>query len=84
MKIKVFSIIVLVSAVLAISLVGLVLTGCTSTGATAADVQPVNVSINGQQGIWVNGQGTVTVTPDIAIVNLGVSARSSTVADAQS
>jgi uncharacterized protein YggE len=84
MKSKVFLVISLVFVVLASSLLGLTFSGCANTGASAADVQPVNVSINNQQGIWVNGQGTVTVTPDIATVNLGVSAQAATVADAQS
>jgi uncharacterized protein len=49
-----------------------------NTGST-----PVNVNVNSQQGIWVSGQGTVSVTPDIAILNLGVSVQASKVADAQ-
>jgi uncharacterized protein len=54
-------------------------------GVGAADATtPISVNVNSQQGIWVNGTGTVTVTPDIAVVNLGVSAQSSTVADALS
>jgi len=52
-------------------------------GAAAADsTTPINVNMYSQQGIWVNGTGTVTVTPDIAIVNLGVSAQAATVAEA--
>jgi uncharacterized protein len=43
---------------------------------------PVSVSVNNQQGIWVNGVGTISVIPDIAIANLGVSAQASTVAEA--
>lgn len=39
---------------------------------------------NQQQGIWVNGQGEVSVTPDIATLSLGISAQAATVADAQS
>lgn len=54
-------------------------------GVVAADsITPINVTTNSQQGIWVNGQGTVTVTPDIATVNLGVSAQASTVSAAMS
>lgn len=45
---------------------------------------PLNVNVNGQQGIWVSGQGTVTVTPDIATLNLGVSEQAAKVADVQS
>jgi uncharacterized protein len=37
-----------------------------------------------QQGIIVTGEGKVSVTPDLAIINLGVSAQSETVAEAQS
>jgi uncharacterized protein len=61
------------------------LSGCSSNGAAAQELQPVNVSVNSsQQGIWVSGEGKVTVTPDIATVSLGVSAQASTVAEAQS
>ncbi len=78
---KKFFLIVLSVAVLAIIGVGLV--GFLPRGTEAADTTPpVSVNVNGQQGIWVNGSGTVTVKPDIVIVNLGVSAQSSTVADA--
>lgn len=34
-------------------------------------------------GIWVNGQGKVTVTPDIAVVIMGVEAQAQNVGDAQ-
>lgn len=34
-------------------------------------------------GIWVNGQGKVTVTPDIAVISMGVEAQSPTVEEAQ-
>jgi len=37
-----------------------------------------------QEGIWVNGEGKVTVTPDIATLSLGVEAQAATVAEAQS
>lgn len=36
-----------------------------------------------QQGIWVSGRGEVTVTPDIAILGLGIVAQEASVADAQ-
>jgi uncharacterized protein len=61
------------------------LSGCSTNGAAAQDLQPVNVTVNSsQQGILVNGEGKITVTPDIATVSLGVSAQASTVAAAQS
>ncbi len=34
-------------------------------------------------GIWVTGEGKVTVAPDMAILNLGVEAQAATVAEAQ-
>ncbi len=37
-----------------------------------------------QEGIWVSGEGKVTVTPDIATLSLGVEAQAATVAEAQS
>jgi len=37
-----------------------------------------------QEGIWVSGEGKVTVTPDIANLSLGVEAQAVTVAEAQS
>jgi uncharacterized protein YggE len=57
------------------------LTGC-SGGGPAQSASPIN--INAQQGIWVTGQGTVTVTPDVANLSLGVSIQAAKVADAQS
>jgi uncharacterized protein len=54
-----------------------------SAVAPAAVSGPVSVNVNGQQGIWVNGVGTVRVTPDIANLNLGVSTQAARVADAQ-
>jgi uncharacterized protein len=75
MKTKFWLAIVLIS-VLAI----LGLSGC-SGGVEAQDTS--SVVINGQQGIWVTGQGTVTVTPDIANVSLGISVQAAKVADAQ-
>ncbi len=45
----------------------------------------VNVNVNSQQtGIWVNGVGEVTATPDLATLMLGVEAQANTVAEAQS
>jgi len=35
-------------------------------------------------GIWVTGEGKVTVTPDVAILSLGVEVQATTVAEAQS
>jgi uncharacterized protein YggE len=59
------------------------MTGCSPVGTVSAQTQPVNVNVNGQQGIWVSGQGKVTVTPNIVMVNMGVQSQSAAVADAQ-
>jgi hypothetical protein len=56
---------------------GLFLYGCQ----TAATV-PAGTSSQ-QVGLWVNGEGKVTVVPDIASVQLGVEAQAVTVAGAQ-
>jgi uncharacterized protein YggE len=34
-------------------------------------------------GIWVNGQGKVTVTPDIAVISMGIEAQAETIEEAQ-
>lgn len=59
-----------------------VLAGCSTANESK---QPVNVNVGSQQtGIWVTGQGKVTVTPNIATLNIGVNALSKQVSDAQS
>ena len=55
------------------------LSGCgTQTVATAGQT---TIS-NQQDGIWVTGEGKVTVKPDIANISLGVSSQEASVADA--
>ncbi|MFC2069224.1 SIMPL domain-containing protein [Chloroflexota bacterium] len=45
---------------------------------------PLEINLNNQQdGIWVNGQGKVTTTPDIASVSLGIETQADTVIEAQ-
>jgi uncharacterized protein YggE len=55
----------------------------TSTGNSNGGSVSVNLS-NQQVGIWVNGEGKVSVTPDLAVLQLGIEAQSTTVSDAQS
>ena len=70
----------LVAVSLALLLVIAGLVGC-SAGPTTIGT----VDINSQQtGIWVNGEGKVTVIPDIATLSLGIEAQAATVAEAQS
>ncbi len=67
-----------VAGITILLLIGVSLYGCTS-----GTPSNLNVSQNQQQGIWVTGQGKVSVTPDIATVQLGIQAQANTVADAQ-
>jgi uncharacterized protein YggE len=55
------------------------LTGC-ARGATT--VETVNLT-NQQVGIWVSGEGKVTVVPDVANLSLGIEAQETTVVEAQ-
>jgi hypothetical protein len=68
---------VAISLALVLAVAGLV--GC--TGPTTIGT----VGLNSQQtGIWVSGEGKVTVTPDIATLWLGITAQAASVAEAQS
>lgn len=63
------------------------LAGCSAVAAESngqLDSSQITVNVNNQQGIWVSGEGKVSVTPDIAILSLGVSSQSASVAEAQS
>jgi uncharacterized protein YggE len=69
---------VAVSVVLLLAVVGF--SGCTPGPTTIG-----TVDVNSQQtGIWVSGEGKVSVTPDIATISLGIEAQAATVAEAQS
>jgi uncharacterized protein YggE len=69
---------VAMSLVLVLAVVGFA--GCTPGSSTTIGT----VDINSQQtGIWVSGTGKVTVTPDIAMLSLGIEAQADTVAGAQ-
>ena len=72
-----------IGLVLMLALVGLV--GCTSEGTSEIELPSglrINVG-NQQEGIWVNGYGEVNAAPDIAILQLGISAQRASVAEAQ-
>jgi uncharacterized protein YggE len=80
MKIK---LLLAVGMVLILIIAGLA--GCSAQGVNAGDGQPITVNVGNQQtGIWVNGEGKVTVTPDVASVSLGVSAQAASVVEATS
>ena len=87
-------IIVTIALLLAAALLTVGITGCGNN--SPADTTPpvitppqsspseVNVSLNTQtEGIWVSGSGKVAVTPDIAMLQLGIEAQEPTVAEAQ-
>ena len=70
-----------ISLGLALVLAMVSLCGC--TGATALG-ELSTIQFNSQQeGIWVSGMGEVTVTPDIAVLRLGIVAQEVSVAEAQ-
>jgi uncharacterized protein YggE len=69
---------VVISMALVFSLVGF--SAC-SDGPT--NIGTIDIS-NQQTGIWVSGEGEVTVTPDIATLYLGIEAKADSVAEAQS
>jgi len=63
---------------LVLGIVGLV--GC---GPASTTVEAINVS-NQQQGIWVAGEGKVSVVPDVVTLRLGIEAQEASIAEAQS
>ncbi len=71
---------VVIGLVLAVSLL---LIGCEEQEESSSEVA-LTGSISQQTGIWVSGTGEVTVTPDVAILTLGVEAQETTVNAAQS
>jgi uncharacterized protein len=83
MKTRVLFLTGLVSILLLVFVAGCSSGGASVTAADSSSLSPVSVNVNGQQGIWVNGQGTVTVTPDIANLSLGVTEQAARVVDAQ-
>jgi len=82
MKTKLFTAIAVLVVLVAAGLAGCAAQPAGTVG--AADSQALNVNLGNQQtGIWVSGQGKITVTPDLAVLNLGITAQSTSVAEAQ-
>ncbi|MFC2051473.1 SIMPL domain-containing protein [Chloroflexota bacterium] len=69
-----------VSLALVLAIVGLA--GCSPGNAVLGEIQELNLSSQ-QAGIWVNGEGKVTVVPDIATLRLGIEVEETSVAIAQ-
>ncbi len=56
----------------------------TSSGGPSTGAESGSLRLSQQNtGIWVTGEGSLTVVPDIALLNLGVEAEAETVAEAQ-
>ena len=72
----------ILSTALAVLVLAVSAWGCGSFSSGGSDISQSNVSQQ-NNGIWVTGIGKVTVTPDVAVVSLGVQAQALTVADAQ-
>ena len=73
---------VAVSLVLVLFLVGV--GGCTFSPGEGISPSGLKISLNGQsEGRWVNGQGEVTVIPDVATLRMGSVAQEASVAEAQ-
>ena len=58
------------------------LTGCEQASTASGDVSNFNFS-SLQNGIWVTGQGEVSVEPDIAVLSLGIESEGKSVAAAR-
>lgn len=72
---------VAIGLTLVLAVVGLC--GC-SQGSPIELPEGFQVNLNAQQeGIWVSGEGEITVLPDIATLSLGVESQKATVAEAQ-
>ena len=56
--------------------------GATFAGSAGSPVAYVQ-SVSGQTGIWVTGEGSVTLEPDLAVLNIGVETEARTVAVAR-
>ena len=52
-------------------------------GAPSYSGAPLAQAANSSAGIWVSGQGKMTLEPDLALLNLGVEATAETVAEAR-
>ena len=57
-------------------------TGCEQGSTASGDVSTINLNSQ-QNGIWVTGQGEVSVKPDIAIISLGIESEADSVATAR-
>jgi len=74
---------VVVGLILGLTLVGV--SGCNYNPTEPTSTSGFKVNFGSQnEGIWVNGQGEVTVVPDVALLRLGVESQEASVSEAQS
>ncbi|MCL0103785.1 SIMPL domain-containing protein [Dehalococcoidia bacterium] len=73
---------IVTSLVVAIALLGVA--GCAAVERGVETALAADTGNTQQKGIWVSGQGKVSVTPDIAALRLGIEAQAGTVAEAMS
>jgi len=78
----------LVAIFSALVLISVVATGCVegpiAPGGAKEALENLDIIVSQQNtGIWVTGEGSVSVVPDVAILSLGVEAQAATVAEAQ-
>jgi uncharacterized protein YggE len=66
---------------LVVTIIGV--TGCGTITSPPSTATPTGGSSSQNTGIWVSGTGEVTITPDIAVLEIGVEAQEATVAEAQ-
>ena len=69
-----------VSLALVLAVVGL--SGCSPGRLAVGEIKELNLSSQ-QQGIWVAGEGKVSVVPDVVTLRLGIEAQEASVAEAQ-
>jgi len=72
----------ILGTILAVLVLAISAWGCGSYSSGSTSTNPGNGSQQ-STGIWVTGVGRVTVTPDVAVVSMGVQAQATTVAAAQ-
>jgi uncharacterized protein YggE len=76
---------VLLAVSLILTLIVIGFSGCDSITGPPSGTAKLGSTVGQQStGIWVNGQGKVTITPDIALLVVGVEAQEDTVMEAQS
>ena len=53
------------------------------SGAVGASFGPLLQAAGSQSGIWVTGEGSISLDPDLALINIGVETRAASVAQAR-